>query len=120
MPYTDPVDWLDGPLWHLGRPLEDALDIVTVRAPAGRAALLFTGEARARAHLPPLPSEVEVIATDAGDLRAKEELFRAALARGGALIWLDATPDPLEPELETLSARALAYILSQKREAACL
>lgn len=113
--------FLDGPLWHLGRDLgEGVLDLLSLRVDGGRAALLFRSEAGAAAHLPRLPEGYRVRAVPAGDWRAKEELLRAALALGAEALFLDATVGGLEPAERRTTRRALDYVLSQRREAACL
>ena len=79
-------------------------------------ALLFSSRAAARRHLEVAPPGTVVQA--ATDLRAKEELFRAALARGADEVWLDAVVDG-EPVVRYPLRRALDYVVSFKRASAC-
>ena len=111
------MSFLDEPLFFLARPRPGVLDIALLHLGTGRAALLFTREDAANAHLATLPHGVGVARAE--DLREKEELLQAALERGAARLWLDAVPDG-EPALTYPTARALAYIRSFKRQSACL
>lgn len=110
---------LDGPLYFLGRSHPSVLDLALVTVPGGKAALIFSSEALARAHLSSVPEGVEVLR--AGDLRAKEEVLRAALARDAITLWFDA---PVQgggsPRAAYPLQRALEYTLSYKRQSACL
>lgn len=121
--------YLDAPLWYLGRDLARGttegpggavLDVLAVRVDGARAALLFRSEAAARAHLPGLPEGYRARPVAADDWRAKEELLRAALVAEAEAIFLDTEPGGLEPAETRPTRKALAYVLSQKREAACL
>lgn len=109
--------FLDGPLYFLERPRPGVLDPALLRNETGRAALLFTTADGARAHLSALPEGTVVGRAD--DLRGKEELLAAALARGAGELWLDAAPGG-EPALTHPARRALEYVRSFRRQSACL
>ena len=116
------LDALDGPLYYLNRSQRagkaiNVIDLALLSFPEGKAALVFSDEARAQAHLSLLPKGVTVAC--ASDLRDKEELFRAALERGADTLWLDA-PVGGEATASYPLRRALEYILSYKRQSACL
>ena len=111
------AEFLDRPLYFLGRLHPGVLDPALLRIREKRVALFFTAEAGARAHLPNLPETVTVQC--AADPRAKEELFEATLSQGAVELWLDTPPDG-EPVLTYPLGRALNYILSFKRQSACL
>lgn len=113
------LDALDGPLYYLNgaRQVEQIIDIALFTLSKGKAALVFSDEAGARAHLSLLPKGVTVAC--ASDLRDKEELFRAALERGADTLWLDASVGR-EAAASYPLRRALEYILSYKRQSACL
>ncbi len=108
-----------GPLVFLNRDLPGAVDPLTITVAGERAALLFSNEALARKHLAKLPAGYHLEALDASDLRAKEEFLQAALTRGAGLLYLDADLE-LVPEATDLTARALARVLAEKRQLACL
>lgn len=108
---------LDGPLYFLERPRTGVLDIALLRSDGRGVALLFTRETIARSHLSALPAGTAVGC--AADLRAKEELFRAALARGADEAWFDPAAGN-EPRTRYPLERALDYVRSFKRERACL
>ncbi len=112
-------EFLDRPLYFLGRSRPGVLDPALLRAEGERVALVFTGAAEARAHLARFPETEVATVQYAADHRAKEELFRAALAQGAVKLWLDAAPGG-EPVLTYPLGRALDYILSFKRQSACL
>ena len=109
--------FLDGPLYFLERPRPGVLDPALLRTKAGHAALLFTTADSAEAHLHALPAGTAV--SRAEDLRAKEELLAAVLARGAGNLWLDAVPGG-DPALTYPARRALEYVQSFKRQTACL
>lgn len=111
------TEFLDEPLFFLGRPDPEVLDVALLRLGSGKVALLFSREATARRHLSALPAGTAVLSVN--DLRAKEELFRAALARGAAELWLDAEVGH-GPLVRYPLERALNYVLSFKRQSACL
>lgn len=125
MPFTvidTVIDALDGPLYYLNgaRRADKAInviDLALLSSPEGKVALVFSDEAGARAHLSLLPEGVTTAC--ASDLRDKEELFRAALERGADTLWLDA-PVGRAPRASYPLRRALEYILSYKRQSACL
>ena len=109
---------LDNTLYYLGRNSEDAVfDFVMMQGGHNKVALLFQEVNLAEAHLAQLP-EVSVQTLD--DLRAKEEFLRAALQQGVTHVWFDTDAQSLEPQRVQPLAEALFYILSFKREAACL
>lgn len=93
------------------------IDLALLRTEHGRVALVFSTRAGARAHLPGLPPGTAVLCAD--DHRAKEELLRAALARGAHELWLDPAVGGA-PKLRYPLRRALDYVLSFKRQSACL
>ena len=108
--------FLDGPLYFLARPHPGVLDPALLRTEAGRAALLFTTAGGAEAHLNALPEGTVVGRAD--DLREKEELLAAVLARGAGDLWLDTVPGG-NPALTCPARRALEYVRSFKRQSAC-
>lgn len=108
--------FLDEPLFFLGRS-QLYLDVALLRLGKGKVALLFSGELAAQDHLKAAPPGTVV--QSATDLRAKEELFRAVLARGADELWLDAAVDG-PPKVRYPLRRALDYVLSFKRQSACL
>lgn len=119
-PSLSPWEALDGPLLYLGRPVEGAFQIALLHSRTGTLAPLLTSERAGRPFLRKAPAGVVLLALSADDLRAKEEWLRAALSQGATIAAFD--PDPL-----TLSAkaalpldRALAYIISHRRQTACL
>lgn len=109
--------FLDGDIYFLGRVRPGIIDQALLPLERGKAALLFSTEVLAARHLGTLPEGVKV--QRASDLRAKEELLRAALARGATEVWLDAPPSSQPPERYP-PQRALDYVLSFKRQSACL
>ncbi len=109
--------FLEGPLFFLGRPQPRVLDVALLRLDNSKVALLFSREVTAQRHLGVAPPGTVVQSVT--DLRAKEELFRAALARGADEVWLDAEME-LEPVLRYPLQRALDYVLSFKRQSACI
>jgi hypothetical protein len=111
------TEFLDAPLYFLANPRPAVLDLALLRTEEGSAALVFSVEGAARAHLAALPPGAAVLCAD--DHRAKEELFRAALARGAHEVWLDTEVDGA-PRLRYPLRRALDYVLSFKRQSACL
>lgn len=117
------MDFLDQPLYFLerdhGRNYPSVLDPALLRLGKTRVALIFTDITRAQTHLSALPSDSAVNVQCAADYRAKEELFGAALAQGATELWLDAAPDG-EPALTYPLGRARDYVLSFKRQRACL
>lgn len=109
--------FLDGPLYFLERSRPGVLDPALLRTETGHAALLFTTPDGAGAHLSALPAETVVSRAD--DLREKEELLTAVLARGAGDLWLDAPPGG-DPARTYPARRALEYVQSFKRQTACL
>lgn len=109
--------FLDEPLFFLGRSQPLVIDVALLRLDSGKVALLFSREVAAQRHLEVAPPGTVV--QSATDLRAKEELFRAALARGAHEVWLDAEVGQ-EPVVRYPLQRALDYVLSFKRQRACL
>ena len=115
--YAKEVAALDNTLYYLGRDTKDAVfDFVMMQGRA-KVALLFQEVNLAEVHLAQLP-EVSVQTLD--DLRAKEEFLRAALQQGVTQVWFDTDAQSLEPQRVQPLAEALFYILSFRREAACL
>ncbi len=105
---------LEQPVFYLGREVPGVLDVAVLDDPDERVLPLFTSRQRAEAHLAALPEgAVDEVAAD--DYRAKEDLLRAAAAQGATGVVFD-----LENASRVPLARALAYILSFKREVACL
>lgn len=113
------TEFLDRPLYFLGRVRPGVLDPALLRVEGKRVALFFTGEAGAGAHLSQIPVAEAVTVQRAADHRAKEELFSAALAQGAAELWLDAAPES-GPVLQYPLENARAYVRSFKRQSACL
>lgn len=111
------VTFLDGPLYFLGRPRPGIIDLALLRSGERKIALLFTRATVAQSYLGALPPGTAVEC--AADLRAKEELLRAARARGATELWLDAAAGG-EPLTRYPLERALDYVLSFKRQRACL
>ena len=116
--------FLDEPLYFLGRVhsavSEGVLDPALLRLGEEQVALIFTDKALAETHLSALSKTANTVRVQCvTDYRAKEELFEAALARGAAELWLDAAPDG-KPKLTYPLRRALDYVLSFKRQSACL
>lgn len=110
---------LDGEWHYLGRPLEGVLDIALLPESEGLTAPLFTGEATARPFRVSTP-ELELLGVGSDDLRAKEEWLRAVLARGAGTVVVDPDPDSLTPRSSFPTHKALWYILSHRRETACI
>lgn len=111
------MNMLDQPLFFLGRPRPHVLDVALLRLRSGKVVLLFSSELAAQSHLKTAPPGT--VLQSATDLRAKEELFRAALARGADELWLDAEAGT-EPEVRYPLQRALDYVVSFKRQTACI
>jgi hypothetical protein len=111
------VTFLDGPLYFLENPRPGIIDPALLRSGDRRAALLFTRSEIAQSHLAALPPGAAVGCAD--DLRAKEELLRAARARGATELWLD-TAAGGDPATRYPLQRALDYVVSFKRQSACL
>ncbi len=109
--------FLDRPLYFLERPRPGVLDPALLRTETGYAAPLFTTARGAGAHLSALPPKTAVSRAD--DLREKEELLAALLARGAVDLWLDTAPGG-DPALTYPARRALEYVRSFKRQTACL
>lgn len=118
---TEVTSVLDGSLYFLGQTQPHILDVALLRQGNTKAVLLFSQKALAAQHLGALsavmPAGITVQA--AHDLRTKEELLRAALARGADTLWLN-TPPGGEPAARYPLQRALEYVLSFKRQSACL
>ena len=116
--YAEEVAVLDNPLYYLGRNLDQAaFDFVMLQGETHKGVLVFREVALASEHLTNLP-EVSVHTLD--DHRAKEEFLRAALQQGVTQLWFDVDVGSLEPAHTQPLAEALFYVLSFKREAACL
>ena len=117
--YAEEVAALDNPLFYLGRNLDQAaFDFVMLQGETHKGVPVFQEVALASKHLANLPKEVSVHALD--DHRAKEEFLRAALHQGVTQLWFDVDVDSLGPAYTQPLAEALFYVLSFKREAACL
>ena len=117
--YSKEVAALDDPLYYLERNVDAAVfDFVMVQREGNKAVLLFREVTLAEQHLAHLPREVSVHMLD--DARSKEEFLRAALQQGVTQLWFDVEVGSLEPQRTQPLAEALFYILSFKREAACL
>ncbi len=109
---------LDHSLYYLGRnPSSSAFDFVMLHE-RHKSVLVFRDIALASAHLHNLPEEVSVHTLE--DFRAKEEFLRAALQQGVTQLWFDVDAASLEPKYTQPLAEALFYVLSFKREVACL
>lgn len=107
---------MDDPLYFLEKPRPGIIDPALLRSGDHKVALLFTQSAVASGHLEALPPGTVVGC--ATDLRAKEELLRAARARGATELWLDAAAGG-DPATRYPLERALDYVLSFKRQSAC-
>ncbi|MEX2541510.1 MAG: hypothetical protein WD314_06860 [Trueperaceae bacterium] len=113
-------DVLDGDWLYLGRPLEGVLDVATLVGQAGRVAPLFGDEASGEPFRAKGPAGLELLPVAAADLRGKEEWLRAALAQGATEIAFDPDPVSLAPTLAFPIDKGLWYVLSHRRETACL
>lgn len=113
-------DFLDGPLFYLGREVRGVFDMLMVRQGNTKAVLLFSSEAQAAAHKAGRLKVLRVFKLAADDLRAKEEFCLAALAQGARTLWLDTAPGALKPKTHRDLHRALAYVRSFKNDTACL
>ena len=117
--YAEEVAALDNPLFYLGRNLSNgAFDFVMLQGEMHKGVLVFQEVALASKHLRNSPQEVSVHALE--DHRAKEEFLRAALHQGVTQLWFDVDVGNLEPAHTQPLAEALFYVLSFKREGACL
>lgn len=114
---ADPLD--DLLILYLNRAEGTALAPLMVRNERECAVLLFRDEALAVRHRETL-GDARVERIEADDMRAKEEVLRAALSGGAAEIWWDASPETLLPASREPTLVALHYVLSFKRAAACL
>lgn len=113
-------DVLDGDWLYLGRPLEGVVDIVTVTGKTGRQAPLFGDDASGEPFRARGPAGLELLSVAAGDLRAKEEWLRAALAQGVTEVVFDPDPVSLSATVAFPADKALWYVLSHRRQSACL
>lgn len=116
-------DLLDGPLAFLTLDLDEVLAPATVSSTEGRALPLYTDPAAADAQRARLPGSADArlvvrrIASD--DVRAKEELLRAAQELGAAHVAFDPRPEAA-PRAILAVETALAYLEGHKRNSACL
>ncbi len=113
--------YLDGALYYLGRNLSDlgAIDLLMIRSEQIKAVLVFRNEELAKEHLAKLPKEFELHRLKPGDMRAKEEFLRAAIKQGALELYLDADAN-LQAAAHHSTTEALSYVLSFKREIACI
>ncbi len=115
---------LDGDAFAILRKDADALVPLTFVASSGvRSLPLFSAAALAERHLDALPEDVrnayDLTAFDSDDHRGKEEVLRAALAAEVFLLEVD--PDlTFRASVTLATSRALSYVLSFRRETACL
>ena len=111
---------LDRDWYYLGLPADEGFAALQVVSGGSAAVPVYSDAERARALLGRAPSGVTVERLQADDLRAKEEWLRAALTAGAAELLADPAASTMEPA-GTLPLRlALGYILSFRRETACL
>ncbi len=107
---------LDGRLWVWLRDVPGAYAPVTIVADGERALPLWTTRAAARAGWPDRPEGVRLQALEPSDLRAKEELLRAAEILGTDVVAVD--PDGVAERAPVTDA--IAYVRAFKRGTACL
>jgi hypothetical protein len=113
-------DALDADWLYLGRPLAGIADVATLARQGERFVPLFLSEEAARPFRTGAHSGLELLEVPASDLRAKEEWLRAALDQGALTVAVDPDPLTLAPRTEFRVERALWYVLSHKRDTACL
>ncbi len=117
-------DLLDGPLAFLSLDLDGVLAPATASSGDGCALPLYTDPTAAdaqadllRAASPDVPLVVRRVEPD--DVRAKQELLRAARELGAAHVAFDPRPGA-EPRATMALDTALAYLEGHKRNSACL
>lgn len=118
-------DALHTTLYYVGHDHPDVIAPLLVRAGTEetteqtKALPLFRSAAAAAPHRDALGPAAVLVTLQDDDFRAKEELLRAAIVRGASEVWLEPSPT-LTPEHTLPIAKALFYILSFRRERACL
>jgi hypothetical protein len=116
-------DLLDGPLAFLTLDLAEVLAPATVASSDGRALPLYTDPKAAETQRGRLPEGTEprvvVRRIEADDVRAKEELLRAARSLGADHVVFDPGPTA-EPRATLTLELALGYLEGHKRNSACL
>jgi hypothetical protein len=113
-------DALDDGWRYLGRPLVGVADVATLTREGVRFAPLFLSEEAAWPFLAGARSGIELLEVPADDLRAKEEWLRAARDQGAETVAVDPDPVTLAPRTAFPVERGLWYVLSHKRDTACL
>jgi hypothetical protein len=118
-------DLLDGALAFLTLDLEEVLAPVTLASSEGRALPLYTDAATADAQARSLraarsDARSVVRRIEASDVRAKQELLRAARALGAAHVAFDPGPGAGGPRATLSVDTAIAYLEGHKRNSACL
>lgn len=118
---TDTSVWtvLDSEWHYLGRPLEGVFDIALLPGSDGLMAPLFSDAAAAEPFRVTAPV-LELLHIDSDDLRAKEEWLRAVLSRGAGTVGVDPATESLAPRFSIATHKALWYVLSHRRETACI
>jgi hypothetical protein len=111
---------LDGGWHYLGRPLTGIADVATLSREGERFAPLFLSKESAQPFLAGSRSGIELLEVPADDLRAKEEWLRAALDQGALTVAVDPDQVTLAPRTAFPVERGLWYVLSHKRDTACL
>lgn len=116
-------DLLDGPLAFLTLDLDEVLAPATASSGDGRALPLYSDPEAADAQRLRLPGAQDaglvVRRIEAHDVRAKQELLRAARELGAAHVAFDPRPGA-EPRATMALDTALAYLEGHKRNSACL
>jgi hypothetical protein len=113
-------DALDADWLYLGRPLAGITDVAALAREGERFVPLFLSEAAARPFQARARPGLALLEVAAADLRAKEEWLRAALEQGALTVAVDPDPLTLAPRTEFQIERGLWYVLSHKRDTACL
>jgi hypothetical protein len=117
-------DLLDGALAFLTLDLDEMLAPATASSSEGRALPLYTDPALADAQarrLPRAAPEVRLVVRriEPDDVRAKEELLRAARELGADHLAFDPRPGAAARAILALDT-ALAYLEGHRRNSACL
>ena len=115
--YTSPLALLDGDWYFLGVDGQGVRRIALLSGRDGdQAGALCTSRERAQELLDGSGAQLEVLHIGRDDLRAKEEWLADVLAQGATELLIDPGAGDARVEAE----KALWYILSFKRQTACL